>query len=250
MSKGYVYILTNPSLREVSCGERNVKEKVPPVKIGMTKNVPDRMGTLNTSTPQNFVDELIVELSNEKDALVLENIVHEKLDEFRIVNDDGATEFFNCTVALAKETVKRLAKKLHFMLTEFKKMNYRGRSSCKIKANLKAKQVASSEKATQKLNPSATSPKGHTAAFQFAMLSCAGIKIGSELEFIYGGQKVRVADMKNKIEFEGEIYTPSGFCRKFMPVDKRNAKDAYQGPKYFTFNGKRLTELRSSSNSR
>ena len=87
----------------------------------------------------NFVDELIVGLSSEKDALVLENMVHEKLEEFRIVNDDGATEFFNCTVALAKETVKRLAKKLHFSLTEFKKMNYRGRSSSKIKANLKAK---------------------------------------------------------------------------------------------------------------
>ena len=39
MSKGYVYILTNPSLRDVSCGEREVKEKVPPVKIGMTKDV-------------------------------------------------------------------------------------------------------------------------------------------------------------------------------------------------------------------
>ena len=28
MSKGYVYILTNPSLREVCCGEREVKEKI------------------------------------------------------------------------------------------------------------------------------------------------------------------------------------------------------------------------------
>ena len=28
MDKGHVYILTNPSLREVSCGEREVKEKI------------------------------------------------------------------------------------------------------------------------------------------------------------------------------------------------------------------------------
>ena len=245
MSKGYVYILTNPSLREVSCGERAVKEKVPPVKIGMTKDVPHRMGTLNTSTPQNFVDELIVELSSEKDALVLENMVHEKLEDFRIVNDDGATEFFNCTVALAKETVKRLAKKLHFPLTEFKKMNYRGRSSSKIKANLKAMQAASVVKASEK-NPTCVAAAKHLAApFQFAMLAEAGVKIGSVLEFVYGGQKVKVADLKNKIEFEGGTYTTSGFCKKFMPDEKRNAKDAYQGPKYFTFKGELLTDLRA-----
>ena len=245
MSKGYVYILTNPSLREVSCGEREVKEKVPPVKIGMTKDVPHRMGTLNTSTPQNFVDELIVELSSEKDALVLENMVHEKLEDFRIVNDDGATEFFNCTVALAKETVKRLAKKLHFPLTEFKKMNYRGRSSCKIKANLKAMQDASAVKSSQKNSPLDEVSKRPAAAFQFAMLADAGIKIGSELEFIYGWQKVKVADLKNKIEFKGEEYTTSGFCRRFMPKEKRNSKDAYQGPKYFMFKGELLTDLRA-----
>ena len=244
MSKGYVYILTNPSLREVSCGEREVKEKVPPVKIGMTKDVPHRMGTLNTSTPQNFVDELIVELSSEKDALVLENMVHEKLEEFRIVNDDGATEFFNCTVALAKETVKRLAKKLHFPLTEFKKMNYRGRSSSKIKANLKAKQAAVDAKTSQKIAPSAESQKSHAAPFQFAMLTDAGIKVGSWLEFVYGGQKVKVADLKNKIEFDGEVYTTSGFCKKFMPPEKRTPTNAYQGPKYFTFNDELLTDLR------
>ena len=245
MSKGYVYILTYPSLREVSCGEREVREKVPPVKIGMTKDVPHRMGTLNTSTPQNFIDELIVELSSEKDALVLENMVHEKLEEFRIVNDDGATEFFNCTVALAKETVKRLAKKLHFPLTEFKKMNYRGRSSSKIKANLKAKQAASAVKAIPNVMPPGEPAKSPAVPFQFAMLAEVGIKIGSELVFVYGGQKVTVADLKNKIEFDGEAYTTSGFCKKFMPPEKRNSKDAYQGPKYFTFKGELLTDIRA-----
>lgn len=200
---------------------------------------------INTSTPQNFVDELIVELSSEKDALALENMVHEKLEDFRIVNDDGATEFFNCTVSLAKETVKRLAKKLHFPLTEFRKMNDRGRSSSKIRSNLRAKQAASVEKASHDNQQSAVADKGHAAAFRFAMLVDAGIGIGTELEFIYGGQKVKVADLKNKIGFKGEIYTTSGFCKKFMPKEKRNAKDAYQGPKYFTFRGESLADIRA-----
>ena len=44
---------------------------------------------------------------------------------------------------------------------------------------------------------------------------------------------------------EGGIYTTSGFCKKFMPPEKRNPKGAYQGPKYFTFKGEPLTDLRA-----
>ena len=51
--------------------------------------------------------------------------------------------------------------------------------------------------------------------------------------------------MKNKIKFEGGTYTTTGFCKKFMPSEKRNSKDAYQGPKYFTFKGVLLTDLRT-----
>ena len=101
--------------------------------------------------------------------------------------------------------------------------------------NLKAKQAASSVNAAQKNQPGVETAKGQAAAFHFAMLDDVGVKIGSELAFVYGGQKVRVADLKNKIEFNGEVYTTSGFCKKFMPKEKRNSKDAYQGPKYFTF---------------
>ena len=55
----------------------------------------------------------------------------------------------------------------------------------------------------------------------------------------------KVVDLKNKIEFEGGTYTTTGFCKKFMPSGKRNTKDAYQGPKYFTFKGELLTDLRT-----
>ena len=55
----------------------------------------------------------------------------------------------------------------------------------------------------------------------------------------------KVVDLKNKIEFEDEVYTTTGFCKKFMPDEKRNSKGAYQGPKYFTFKGALLTDLRA-----
>ena len=76
------------------------------------------------------------------------------------------------------------------------------------------------------------------------MLIEAGVKIGSELMFVPDGKKAKVADLKNKIEFKGGTYTTTGFCKKFMPDERRNAKDAYQGPKYFTFKGELLTDLR------
>ena len=50
---------------------------------------------------------------------------------------------------------------------------------------------------------------------------------------------------ENTIEYEGRIYKLSKFASTFMPDDKRNASDAYQGPKYFSHNGKLLTELRN-----
>lgn len=51
----------------------------------------------------------------------------------------------------------------------------------------------------------------------------------------------------NKIEYKGEKYTTSGFCKAFMLDNKRNSKDAYQGPKFFSFNGKILDTLRNES---
>lgn len=54
-----------------------------------------------------------------------------------------------------------------------------------------------------------------------------------------------VANMKNKIKYKGVEYTTTDFCKHFLPDERRNSKDAYQGPKYFTFKGELLTDLRA-----
>ena len=71
----------------------------------------------------------------------------------------------------------------------------------------------------------------------------AGVPEGAELKFTEGNQRVR-AKGKNEVVFEGVSYSLSGFVKKFMPDHKRNKKDAYRGPAYFTFHGKLLKELR------
>ena len=49
----------------------------------------------------------------------------------------------------------------------------------------------------------------------------------------------------NQIEYKGRIYKLSPFVGTFMPEEKRNASGAYQGPKYFSYNGKTLDDLRT-----
>lgn len=56
--------------------------------------------------------------------------------------------------------------------------------------------------------------------------------------------EVTVAD-DTHVKFCGELFTLSGFCCAFMPDNKRKSSNAYQGPKYFTYNGVSLMKLRA-----
>jgi hypothetical protein len=76
--------------------------------------------------------------------------------------------------------------------------------------------------------------------FKFSMVN---IPIGAVLTFIPTGIKVKVAS-DNQVEYEGRIYKLSPFTAAFLPDEMRNASDAYQGPKYFTYKGRSLDELR------
>jgi len=80
--------------------------------------------------------------------------------------------------------------------------------------------------------------------FRFSMVH---LKPGAELVFEPTGTRVVVVEDKsdNKILFEGKKYTLSGFCKQFMPDNKRNKNDAYQGPHYFSHEGKLLLNLRA-----
>ena len=69
------------------------------------------------------------------------------------------------------------------------------------------------------------------------------IQIGETIVFTPKNIKVKVAS-DNQVEYEGRIYKLSPFTAAFLPDEMRNASDAYQGPKYFTYNGRPLDELR------
>ena len=86
--------------------------------------------------------------------------------------------------------------------------------------------------------PAATSHK--KPRFRFSMV---GLKPGDTITFIPTGIQVRVAS-DTKVEYNGNYYKLSPFVRDFMPKDKRNDSGAYQGPKFFSYNGKTLEDMR------
>ena len=78
------------------------------------------------------------------------------------------------------------------------------------------------------------------ARFKFSMCD---IKIGELITFIPTGIQVKVAS-DDSIEYQGRIYKLSPFVGTFMPEEQRNTSGAYQGAKYFSYNGKVLDEIR------
>ena len=76
--------------------------------------------------------------------------------------------------------------------------------------------------------------------FRFSMV---GIKPGEWITFTPTGLRVKVVS-DNKVEYDGQQYKLSPFAVKFLPDNLRNKKNAYQGPKYFTYQGQKLDDLR------
>ena len=68
-------------------------------------------------------------------------------------------------------------------------------------------------------------------------------EVGEEITFIPTGISVKVAS-DDSIEYEGRIYKLSPFVGTFMPEEQRNVSGAYQGAKYFSYDGKVLDEIR------
>lgn len=104
----------------------------------------------------------------------------------------------------------------------------------------KAAKVISSrpekEKA-RKTPPTASDGKEQASAARGKRFSfeAVGVNVGDVLSFIDGTEVVAVAG--NKVEFCGEVFTLSGFCKEFMPDDKRTKSNSYRGCNFFFLDG-------------
>lgn len=203
---GYVYILINPSFREDW------------VKIGKSSRPVDiRSKELdNTAVPLPF--EIYATIKTIKYDEV-EKLVHKTIDRLTDLRIRQNREFFNIAPQIALDIFRDIAMTIddaEVVLYENNKPILENELN-----ELKKREMKRSR-------------------FKFSM---CGIKIGEYITFIPTGIVVKVAT-DDSVEYEGRIYKLSPFVGTFMPEDKRNTSGAYQGSKYFSYNGIVLDNLR------
>lgn len=86
-------------------------------------------------------------------------------------------------------------------------------------------------------------PKGREIKRSHFKFSMCGIKKGENITFDPTGIVVRVTS-ESTIEYEGKTYSLSSFARTFMPDKLKNRSGRYQGPRYFSYKGKILDDIR------
>lgn len=209
---GYVYILTNPSFKEDW------------VKIGKSSRPVDiRSKELdNTAVPLPF--EIYATLKTVKYEEV-ERLVHKTIDRLTDLRIRQNREFFNVPPAKALDILKDISTTLD-------------------DAEIDEVYLGENRKNTITLNTddaTNTIKRHQRPRFRFSMVN---IPIGSTLIFTPTGIEVKVAD-DDKVEYLGRLYKLSPFVGTFMPDNRRNSSGAYQGPKYFSYKGEILDNIRT-----
>ena len=204
MTPGYVYVLTNPCI-QYAYVENGSKKVISPVKIGIAKDVEKRLGTLNTSLPENFEHHMSVFANDPK---AVENVVHRLLSQYRIVTKDvNRTEFFRCSVREAVETLKQTAKDMHLKEHKIEKWTLRGRASSNIKANARA--AANNKNTTAKAAPTRTTRRAAASTFKVKFLDGTVISFPVARDVFLGAIKkfgvARVATLGFKSFIEKDI---------------------------------------------
>ncbi len=213
--QGYVYILTNPSFREDW------------VKIGKSSRPVDvRSKELdNTAVPLPF--EIYATLKTSKYDKV-EKQIHKQIDRLTDLRIRQNREFFNIAPSVALDIMRDIADLLE---------------DAELAVYVDNKPVISSSKdEDKKINAANDSKKRKMMkpAFKFHMV---GINVGDTIIFDALSLPVKVAS-DDKIEYEGRLWSLSAFTAEFLPEEMQNNSGAYQGPKYFSYNGKNLSQIR------
>lgn len=214
-TKGYVYILTNPSFREDW------------VKIGRSRRSVDvRSKELdNTAVPLPF--EIYATLKTEKYEKV-EKKIHKQIDRLTDLRIRPNREFFNIAPSVALDIMRDIAD----FIDDAELSVYVDGQPIVSKNKDEDKRIneAKEEKKRKKPKP----------PFKFHMVD---INVGDEIVFDALNLPVKVAS-DDKIEYKGRLWSLSTFTTEFLPETRQSSSRSYQGPKYFSYKGKTLSALR------
>lgn len=213
---GYVYILTNPSFRADW------------VKIGKSSRPVDvRSKELdNTAVPLPF--EIYATLKTTKYAKV-EKQIHKQIDRLTDLRIRQNREFFNIAPSVALDIMRDIADLL---------------DDAELAVYVDGKPVVSKNKEEDHKFEVVNKEKQRKTPkppFKFHMI---GLNVGDLVTFDPLNFQVRVAS-DDKIEYEGRLYSLSAFTANFLPEEKQTPSGTYQGPKYFSYQGKKLSDWRA-----
>lgn len=97
-----------------------------------------------------------------------------------------------------------------------------------------------SEKANEQTNAPSNVVSLDKSSNKFSF-AAVGVNVGDALTFIDGTDVIAAED--NKVLFGGRLFTLSGFCKDFMPDDKRTKSNTYRGCAFFFKDGVKLEKL-------
>ncbi|MCR4836266.1 MAG: GIY-YIG nuclease family protein [Bacteroidaceae bacterium] len=209
---GYVYIFTNDSFRDDW------------VKIGKTTDLKGRLKTLfNTSLPLPFKIYATIQTTKYEEV---ERIIHKQIDRLTDLRINQNREFFNVHPTQALDIFLDQAQ----VLDDAVVIKYKNNEPDEIIFPRRPDK------------PSQTKPlkQPQRKPFDFSMV---GLNVGDIIIFDALNLPVKVAG-KNKVEHEGRLWSLSAFCGTYLPENMHNKSEAYQGPKYFSYNGKTLWNIR------
>ncbi len=212
-NNGYVYILANKSFRDDW------------VKIGKSSRPVDvRSKELdNTAVPLPF--DIYATMQTEKYSEI-ERIIHKQIDRLTDLRIRQNREFFNVHPAQALDILLDLAVAIDDAVI----MRYEDGKPEQVYPPIQGEKK---EKKTKESNR-------QRKPFSFEMV---GLSIGDTVVFDARNLELKVAG-NNKIEYEGRLWSLSAFCGTYLPEDMQYNSGSYQGPKYFSYNGKSLWQIR------
>ena len=214
-SLGYVYILTNPSFCEDWV---NIGKSSRPVDV-RSKELD------NTAVPLPF--EIYATLKTSKFDKV-EKQIHKQIDRLTDLRIRQNREFFNIAPSVALDIMRDIADLLE---------------DAELAVYVEGKPVVSGSKDEDKKIKAANDEskrKKAKPAFKFHMV---GLNVGDTIIFDALNLPIKVAS-DDKIEYEGRLWSLSAFTAEFLPESMQNTSGAYQGPKYFSYEGKSMWQMR------
>ena len=209
--KGIVYVLTNHYLSDL-------------VKIGRTKNLPDRLVTLNTAVPQNFDVRCAVEVP---DAVKLEGLLHKAFEAQGVgrISSTRRPEFFKVSfenVVSAMKLAVALIEDAKFVRDDHKVGNMKDDPTPDVSPNGEAEKQARKGQEGGRIN-----------------FSALDIQKGSTLSLSRDPKKTAKVVSDSTVEYEGEPLSPSKAAQRAMRYPY-----GISGSEYWEYEGEILSARR------